>query len=250
MNQDIKAIIGTKIKDGREVPNCVPIKAEKENLNLSKFIKEFGEDIPQDCELIHEEKVGDEHIEFDFEYMLNDLVDEKIQLASTGRALPGRKSEQDGISKKTYDYYRVRYVYAEDEFLTRKSGKQRPFCRQMMGANKLYRKEDIVRLDKIAVNPGWGKGGADTYSIWLADQVKCCDAKKHKFYKGGGNCHHFWLRQIYKTTLGVSKTTKIEDADIIGYTKARSEGFTAKKNNVKVAKPPKRMKNKGFIKKR
>ena len=46
----------------------------------------------------------------------------------------------------------------------------------MMGANKLYRKEDIVRLDKIAVNPGWGKGGADTYSIWLADQVKCCDA--------------------------------------------------------------------------
>ena len=88
----------------------------------------------------------------------------------------------------------------------------------------------------MPVNKGWGKGGADTYSIWL--------------YKGGGDCHHFWLRQIYKTTLGVSKTTKIEDADIIGYTKARSEGFTAKKNNVKVAKPPKRMKNKGFIKKR
>ena len=228
--------IGTKIKDGREVPNCVPIKAEKENLELTKFIEEFGEDIPEDCELIHEEKVGDEHAEFDFENMLNDLVDEKIQLASTGKALPSRKSEQDGISKKTYDYYRVRYVYAEDEFLTRKSGKKRDFCRQMMCAKKVYRKEDIIRMSKMPVNKGWGKGGADTYSIWL--------------YKGGGNCHHFWLRQIYKTTLGVSKTTKIEDADIIGYTKARSEGFTAKKNNVKVAKPPKRMKNKGFIKKR
>ena len=228
--------IGTKIKDGREVPNCVPIKAEKENLELTKFIEEFGEDLPEDCELIHEEKVGDEHAEFDFENMLNDLVDEKIQLASTGKALPSRKSEQDGISKKTYDYYRVRYVYAEDEFLTRKSGKKRDFCRQMMGAKKVYRKEDIIRMSKMPVNKGWGKGGADTYSIWL--------------YKGGGNCHHFWLRQIYKTTLGVSKTTKIEDADIIGYTKARSEGFTAKKNNVKVAKPPKRMKNKGFIKKR
>ena len=39
----------------------------------------------------------------------------------------------------------------------------------------------------------------------------------------------------------------IEDADLIGYTKARSEGFTAKKNDVLVAKPPKRMKNNGFL---
>ena len=42
-------------------------------------------------------------------------------------------------------------------------------------------------------------------------------------------------------------TTKIEDADMIGYTKAKSEGFTAKKNDNKVAKPPKRMKNEGFL---
>ena len=38
-----------------------------------------------------------------------------------------------------------------------------------------------------------------------------------------------------------------EDADLIGYTKAKSEGFTAKKNNVLVAKPPKKMKNNGFL---
>ena len=51
-------------------------------------------------------------------------------------------------------------------------------------------------------------------------------------------------------TLSAYDTTKIEDADLIGYTKARSEGFTAKKNSVLVAKPPKRMKNKGFLKPR
>ena len=116
-----------------------------------------------------------------------------------------------------------------------------------MGAKKVYRKEDIINMGKKVVNPGWGPRGANTYSIWLD---KCCNTLKNnklELYKGGGNCHHYWLRQIYKTTIGESKTTKIEDADLIGYTKAKSEGFTAKKNNVLVAKPPKKMKNNGFL---
>ena len=203
---------------------------------LDNFL-ETVEDIPEDWELVDEEVVDGEHADFDFELELNNIADEKIELASTGRALPSRKSEQDGISKKTYDYYRVRYVYAEDNFLTRKSGSKRTFCRQMMGAKKLYRKEDIERMSKLPVNKGWGpKGNSDTYDIFL--------------WKGGGNCHHFWLRQIYRTVIGESKTTKIDDAELIGYTKARSEGFTAKKNDKRVAIAPKRMKNNGFIKKR
>ena len=205
-----------------------------EKTELDAFL-ETVEDIPEGWELIDEEVVDGEHADFDFEEELNQIAAEKIEL-STGRAIPNRKSEQDGISKKTYDYYRVRYVYAEDNFLTRKSNKKRKFCTQMMGAKKLYRKEDIARMSTKKVNPGWGKGGADTYDIFL--------------YKGGGNCHHFWLRQIYRTELGISKTTKIEDADLVGYTKARSEGFTAEKNDKRVAIAPKRMKNNGFVKKR
>jgi hypothetical protein len=200
---------------------------------LTKFIQEYGEDIPKDWELIDEENSSGEHQDFDFEKTLNEVANEKTMLASTGTAIPSRKSEQDGQSKKTGDYFRVRYVYEQDNFLQNKSGKRRDFCRQMMGANKLYRKEDIINMGSKVVNAGWGPKGADTYSIWL--------------YKGGGNCHHFWLRKIYKTTLGQSRTTKIEDADVIGYTKARSEGFTPKKNDNLVAKPPKRMANKGFL---
>ena len=203
---------------------------------LDQFL-ETVEDIPEDWELVDEEVVDGEHADFDFELELNNIADEKIELASTGRALPSRKSEQDGISKKTYDYYRVRYVYAEDNFLTRKSNKKRTFCTQMMGVKKLYRKEDIERMSKLPVNKGFGpKGKSDTYDIFL--------------FKGGANCHHFWLRQIYRTVIGESKTTKIDDAELIGYTKARSEGFTAKKNDKRVAIAPKRMKNNGFIKKR
>ena len=217
---------------------------------LSKFIEEFGEDMSDDWKLIEEEVVDGEHEDFDFEEVLNQAANEKIELASTGRALPSRKSEQDGISKKTSDYFRVRYVYEEDNFLVNKTGEERPFCRQMMGASKsgkMYRKEDIQAMSNKVVNDyyyserqnrniGWGPKGALKYDVLK--------------FKGGGNCQHFWLRKIFKTTIGESKTTKIEDADLIGYTKAKSEGFTAKKNSPLVAKPPKRMKNNGFLKPR
>ena len=222
----------------------MPCKDHSSATELSNFIEEFGEDIPEGFELIQEDKVEDEHLDFDFEEVLNELMGEKVELASTGRAIPSRKSEQDGLSKKSFDYFRVRYVYANDNFLVNKTGETRNFCKQMMGAKKLYRKEDIQAMSNKVVNDyyyskrqkrniGWGPKGALKYDVLK--------------YKGGGNCSHFWLRQIFKTTIGESKTTKIEDADMIGYTKAKSEGFTAKKNDKLVAKPPKRMKNKGFL---
>jgi len=203
-----------------------------EKTELDKFIEEFGEDIPEEWELIEEEVVDGEHQDFDYEEVLNELMTEKLELASTGRAIPSRKSEQDGLSKKSFDYFRVRYVYANDNFLTNKSGSKRDFCRKMEAAKKLYRKEDIINMGEKAVNAGFGIDGADTYSIWL--------------YKGGPQCFHFWSRRIYKTVIGESKTTKIEDADMIGYTKAKSEGFTAKKNDKLVATPPRKMKNNGY----
>ena len=208
-----------------------------EKTELDAFIEEFGEDMSEDWELVEEEVVDGEHQDFNYEEVLNELANEKIELASTGRAIPGRKSDQDGLSKKSFDYFRVRYVYSQDNFLTSKTGEKRDFCKKMTAAKKLYRKEDIIAMGSKEVNKGWGpKGNSDTYSIWL--------------YKGGGNCHHFWSRRIFKTVIGESKTTKIEDADMIGYTKAKSEGFTAQKNDNLVATPPKKMKNNGFLKPR
>ena len=243
-NQDLAAVMTQD--EIREELGLAPLKEDivvdedftkmAEYTALDAFIDECGEDMSDEWELVEEEVVDGEHQDFDFEETLNELAGEKIELASTGRAIPSRKSEQDGISKKTGDYFRVRYVYEKDGFLNNKSGTRREFCTKMMGANKLYRKEDIINMTTKAVNPGFGKGGANTYSIWL--------------YKGGPQCFHFWTRRIFKTVIGESKTTKIEDADLIGYTKARSEGFTAKRNDKLVAIPPRRMKNNGYIKAR
>jgi len=235
--QEIRADLGLPDLTEQQEEEDFTTQLSTEKTELDAFIEEFGEDIPEDWELIEEEVVDGEHQDFDYEEVLNELMTEKLELASTGRAIPSRKSEQDGISKKSYDYFRVRYVYSQDNFLTSKTGEKRDFCKKMTAAKKLYRKEDIINMGSKEVNKGFGpKGNSDTYSIWL--------------YKGGGNCHHFWSRRIFKTVIGESKTTKIEDADMIGYTKAKSEGFTAKKNDKLVATPPKKMKNNGFLKPR
>ena len=208
-----------------------------EKTELDAFL-ETMEDIPKDWELISEEIVDGEHQDFDYEAELNNISN--TELTSTGRANPNARSSQDGLNKSKTAFYKVRYVYTHDNFLVNETGTQREFCKKMEKAKKIYRKEDIMRMSKIAVNPGFGKEGAATYSIWL--------------FKGGPQCEHFWLRQVYKAPKTdenyVYYPDKIQDDKNIGYTKAKSEGFTAQKNDNLVARPPKRMKNHGYIKPR
>ena len=207
--------------------------AEEQNLaeytELDKFLMEFGEDEDlENWQLIDEEDAEGEHEDFDFEYNL-----EKLELASTGRAIPNVKSEQDGQSTQTHkSKFRVRYVYTEDKGLTRKSGEQREFCRKMEAANKVYRKEDIIRMGTMPVNRGWGLNGADTYSIW--------------HFKGGGNCHHKWFRRIY-----LQAGERPSSADkVVTTTKARSMGFKPETNPQEVPVAPKRMPKNGFVNKK
>ena len=222
------------------------LKKDTEFTELKKWIAECGEDVNTDWELIDEERVGDEHEEFLFETELNKLAANKLELASTGTARPNSRSVQDGVNDSYNDYYKVRYVYTKDENLTQIDS-SREFCNLMMSAGKIYRKEDILQMTNIAVNPGWGARGAATYSIWLADQYNdCCKSKKTELYKGGGNCFHYWKRQIYRTSLRNAKNN-INSNQIISEAKAISEGFTLKRNSGLVAKAPKTMKNEGFL---
>ena len=209
-----------------------------EATELSKWILEVGEEMTEDWEMIEEEIVDGEHLDFNFEKELNNVANDRVELASTPTARPNAKSSQDGVNKSFNDYYKVRYVYATDNFLVNKSGTSREFCELMVGANKVYRKEDIVNANSQDLNKGFGHKGYDyiegedgTYNLFL--------------YKGGPQCRHFWLRRIYKTSLRNAKQP-IVDAEVISYTKAVSEGFTAKRNDKLVAIAPQRMKNNGY----
>jgi hypothetical protein len=187
---------------------------------VADLLDEFGEE--EDLEnwvLVDEREV---------DYDQEETLDKMIGLASTGTARPNAKSEQDGEVEDMK--FKVRYQYAP----LRTSANSRDFCKKMVSAKKIYRKEDIMSMSRRAVNAGWGKGGAATYDIWL--------------YKGGGDCHHFWMRKTYMA-VDVKPDATNPKAEI-SVNKAKKEGFTPEVNNPKVAKRPKDMKNRGFIKPR
>ena len=93
---------------------------------------------------------------------------------------------------------------------------------------QVYRKEDILAMGQIAVNPGFGKGGASKYSIWL--------------YKGGPRCFHRWTRKIYLRKDGGS----FGDAKRISTRQAGKQGFKPESNDNKVSIAPRNMTYEGY----
>ena len=183
---------------------------------IFEALEEFGEDEDLDnWELIDERPV---------DYKTEEGLDKMLGLASTGRANPNASSEQDGQVEEKF--FKVRYQYAP---LTTKQN-SREFCKKMVSAKKVYRKEDIERMGSQAVNAGFGLAGADTYSIWL--------------YKGGANCHHFWMRKTYQAK-DVKPDATNPRAEV-SVNKAKSEGFTPEVNDPLVAKRPIDMPNQGY----
>jgi hypothetical protein len=214
-------------KETREEETGVKMSSDKPKVDdqLADFMVDFGEDENlDDWELVDERPV---------DYDQEEALDKMLGLASTGSARPNAKSEQDGESGDLR--FKVRYQYAPLQTTT-KNGENvsRDFCRKMVAAKKIYRKEDIQQMSQKAVNAGWGPNGADTYDLWL--------------YKGGGSCHHFWMRKTYMAK-DVNPDATNPRAEV-SVNQARREGFTPETNDPLVAKRPTDMPNEGFLKPR
>jgi len=184
---------------------------------------EFGETIDSnEWELIDSQEVDYDNEDFlDAELKkLNEpsLLRKVLNFVSTGVAIPNAKSEQDGV------LFKSRYRY-----MSQISDKSRPFCVKMHEADKVYRKEDIMRMSNMEVNKGWGPKGADTYDIFL--------------YKGGGNCHCKWNRETYRKKADVNSP----NADKITPSEARKQGEILPTNNPLVYTRPIDMPNNGFL---
>lgn len=150
---------------------------------------------------------------------------EEVQLVSTGSARPNSQSEQD--KRINGVLYITRYRYDGEVH-----DNTRPFCRKMIEASKIYRKEDVMGMKDTAVNPGWGPRGADNYSIWL--------------YKGGGNCHHVWKKVVYVSAKDLGIDVNSPNAKQIAVSKAAEAGYKTR-NNPKVSQRPIDMPNQGFL---
>jgi len=190
---------------------------------------DLGEFENSDWLLIDESEVDYDNDDLENELLSKEpkqsLLSKVYNFVSTGSARPNAKSDQD----ENIDGIRfiTRYVYAGEL-----SDNTRLFCDKMIKANKIYRKEDIIRMSEQAVNKGFGPKGADTYSIWL--------------YKGGGACHHRWNKQVYASFSGVNIDVNSPRARQIAGRKAEEYGYVIK-NDKLVSTRPIDMPNKGFL---
>ena len=224
--QDGYEMIGFKMKNGRRVPNCVPITENKEQLNedsrpflddelaheMLDALADLGEEeLNEEWELVDAEIVGDDEPEdFDVEGYLNGLVELSAKQDST----------QDD------EMYKVRYKYTKGTKKTAK-GSSRTFCKTMLSQGKLYRKEDIGMMSARGVNKKFGHKGRN-YSLFK--------------YKGGVNCYHRWERRIYKKKLKKNGEPYGGDAlrgtRYVNVNQAVRAGFKLPKNPKEVAVAP------------
>jgi len=224
---------------------------EETGVKMSKMasdLEEFGEDEDlENWELVDERKVdydAEESLNEELEKLNNpklSMLSKMYNFVTTGTARPNAKSKQDGENEEGVQF-RVRYQYAPLTF----SENSRDFCKKMVNAKKIYRKEDVDMMSKTYLGDGytnkdgktvgWGKGGNLIFDRWL--------------YKGGGDCHHFWMRKTYRAKKkGIKPSVGNPNAEV-SVNKAKKEGFKPEVNAKEVAKRPTDMPNNGFVKKR
>jgi hypothetical protein len=196
---------------------------------IAQALIDLGEDEPENSILIDEFSVDYETDDSENETLSKEpkqsLLSKLVNLVSTGDARPNITSKQDDVIEGIK--FLTRYVYAGET-----TSKSREFCKRMIQAKKIYRKEDIIKMSNQVVNEGWGPEGKDLYSIW--------------FYKGGGNCHHRWNKRVYATFSGKAIDVNSKELKQVAVRKAEKLGYVVK-NDSKVSTRPIDMPNKGFL---
>lgn len=188
---------------------------------FNKF-NSIGHELGEEWELVSSEPVDyvtESEKDKEIELRNEDTFFQKLaKIIKTGTAKPYAGSELD--TKK----FITRYRYHGSV-----NSNSRDFCKKMVNANKLYRKEDILAMNSQIVNEGFGPGGADTYDIWL--------------YKGGARCHHVWMRETYRRNTDVKSPL----AEKVTPAQSRKEGEILPKAPAKVYQKPNDMPNNGFL---
>ena len=189
----------------------------EEQIDWLTYLSKKGEQIEDEEWVLLDATIDeDEQEDEDWEQMLTEQVNLSMpELASA----PADERAKDSVQDTKW--LKVRYAYVQG---SRKNGnsnskKQRPFCSAMEGANRIYRKEDIIQMQADGVNSQLGHN-KQPYSIWR--------------HKGGVNCHHKWERRIYmKRTKSDGSPwggSAMNGVKKISVGQARKNGFDPKRN--------------------
>ena len=176
--------IGTKTKDGKEVPNCVPLKQELTDEMADAILENLKyETIGDDYELVETREYSEENKST--EDWAKSLIKRKLsRIRKFADFITSKPNEESKLDKS---FYKIRYTYQQRVSpSSTKTGKSRDFCRTMMGRTSkgvVYRKEDIDNASFSGVNNNFGHKGQN-YSLFR--------------FKGGIYCGHYWREELYR----------------------------------------------------
>ena len=200
---------GMKMKNGKKVPNCVPIKMNDDEVeNVLGHLAESGEQMSKEYVFVDE---IDEDSDIDNEDWANYLINEKKSTLSKVKGLLGLKDEIDSKKKgSSFSYldsknglYKIRYTYAIGS--SKASSSTRDFCRNMMNmaaSGIVWTIEDIDKASREGVNRELGHN-RQSYDLFK--------------FKGGIYCRHKWVKVLYR----LKKSTQPSE-DLIDYKKTRT----------------------------
>ena len=194
---------GEKLSSEEKIDMC-----DDEADDLLSQLESLGEKIDDnEWELVHQEVVEDSDQEFDLEKFSNE--------ASKSDANPNKESYQDSAT------FKVRYSYTP----IKKSINSRKFCISMENLAEqgvVFRKEDISMMSFRGLNKELGHKG-QRYSLFK--------------YKGGVNCQHKFMLNVYKK--------RVKQGDKVSIGDAKKDGFKEPTNPKEYAIAPKDMPNRG-----
>ena len=197
--------------DKAEIEKETGVEMSADNPFLDAVLDYLCEDAPEGYSVHKVEDIGDEPADVNYEKLYNELNVDASAI---------QKSEQDS------PMYKVRYRYKKHVSGGESS---RAFCikmRALADQDKVFRKEDILKMDSLKLNPGHGHNG-QAYSIWL--------------YKGGVNCHDVWRRVIYKKNYAGQSGNPLQHVTEVSVADAARKGYRPPTNESEVSIAPIRM---------
>jgi hypothetical protein len=216
---------GMKMKNGKKVPNCIPIKNEEEIPKLSDELGNSilehlsGEVMSDEWDIADARDVSDENVS-DKEWVSASLVPIETTLNKIKKLVglaDDIKSKKKGSAWSNLDSenYKIRYQYYKkskaksiqrDEDGKRKSSyKTRKFCENMMAMSRqgiVYRIEDIDKASREGVNGQFAKSGQSSYDLFK--------------YKGGCYCRHAWKQVLFRRKKGAKVSEQLKDYRRVG----------------------------------
>ena len=190
--------IGFKNKNGKKVPNCVPLESDERKLSVElgdQILDSLeGETISNEWEIVDEREAETEELSIDD--WANMCINPKEGLFQ--KLKNEIYAKPNGFSILDKSFYKVRYKYFKKS-MAKQESKSRSFCYDMMKLSKkgiVYRLEDIDRASRDGVNDQLGHNGK-SYDLFK--------------FKGGIYCRHAWKEVLYRLKKNTKESEYLKD---------------------------------------